>query len=152
MNYTLEDAQDSPRLMGNLEFIEKYEKIYIKYIHCRVHGMTPVRSLRRSFGEDFADLDALKRTHYIENNEYYDEKFKEILTKTPIDKLWNEKKSVHLLLTIANDTNDRNSTRLKAAQELNVLCGITITDKNGNTRKSTLADFYSSLDGKEESR
>ncbi|WP_217478297.1 hypothetical protein, partial [Staphylococcus aureus] len=59
--------------------------------------------------------------------------------------LWNPKTALHELLQMVRDPTVKDSSRLSAIKELNVLAEITFVDESGKTRVGRgLADFYAS--------
>lgn len=141
-----EIAIERPAYMGTKAYSENNEQLFIEYAKLRVHGIHPSIAFRRVWGEEFWDSFSQARIYAVESTEIYIHNFRSILLATPIKELWNDKLSVHKLLSIANNVFDKGSTQLRAIQELNVLVGITIVDENGKTRKgSSMSDFYTDI-------
>lgn len=143
-------AAPAPKQMATETWCNNNKESVDEYIRQRVHGMQPLKALRRVFGEEYYDSNSSTRVHSLESTEYYKENFAAQLKAVQIDELWNEKLSVHKMLVIVNDDLEKGSTRLRAIQELNILIGITIVDENGKTRKgSSMADFYATMKTKQ---
>jgi len=135
-----------PDHFGDEEFaLDKQNKKYFDlYIEYRVRGYHPHVAFRRVFGSDYMDSNAPQRIEMTEHNPYYRERFKERLKEIKIEELWETKTSIHELLSMARNPFAKDTTRLNAMKELNVLVGITVVDESGKTRAGrSLADFYS---------
>jgi len=127
------------------KFIEQHKADYDLYIDHRVRGYHASIALRRVFGEVNADQNILKRIDAIESTPYYQNGFKQRLKEIAIEDLWNTKQSLHELLCLTRNPVYKESVRLNALKELNVMCGIIVVDETGKSRKGTsLADFYGS--------
>lgn len=145
-NKSNEMALESPNYMATESYAESNADLIIAYAKLRVHGIHASVAFRRLWGEEFWDSYSQARIYAIESTEVYIHNFRDILLKTPIQELWNDKLSVHKLLSLANNIFEKGSTQLRAIQELNVLVGITIVDENGKTRKgSNMSDFYKDI-------
>lgn len=125
---------------ADLDFATLNSEAYDQYIEYRVRGHHPQTAFIRVFDED-------NRSHIIcemiEHNPYYKAQFAKRLKEIKIEELWNDKIAVHALLSAANNPFFKDSSRVAAIKELNVLIGVTVVDESGKTRAGrSLADFY----------
>lgn len=136
----------APYYFNDTKFAELNKELFDAYVELRVHGRHPHHSFRMVFGEDNVDQNVQKRIDHLESGEYYIAKFKERLEAIQTGDLWNDKIAVHEMLAIARDPYAKDSTRLNAMKELNILVGITVVDENGKTKLGgSLEDFYRSF-------
>lgn len=129
------------------EFISDNQSFFDDYIDLRIQGYDPREAFMRVFGSDYYPSPEMgyKRTSDIEASDYYRTTFNEKLRAANPDDLWNVKTSIHEMLSIVRSFMVKDSVRLNAIKELNVLCAITIVDEKGNTKAGrSLADFYAS--------
>lgn len=150
--YSLEDAQENPRIMASDRFSLIFAEEYQMYARLKLSGMLPSIAFRRVF-PDYLSVDnhATARIYALESSDLFNEYYKNILMNTPIRELWNERLAVHRLLTIAQNPFEKGSTQVNAVKELNVLVGITIIDEGGKSRRgASMEDFYRSLSSDEE--
>jgi hypothetical protein len=134
------------------EFIEDNRSLYDQYIKLRVHGHPAHQSFIRVFGAEFWEgpQQGYNRIQAMEYTPYFQTQFDKVLEATPVSELWNAKKAINGLLTLANDPMVRDSTRLKAQDNLSLLAGIVVVDENGKTKAGrSLADFYAGIAGPE---
>lgn len=67
--------------------------------------------------------------------------------KARVSKVWGAGKAVMALYDLTQDPAVRDSVRLNAIKELNVIAGITIVDENGNTKRAEeMAGLLARLD------
>lgn len=145
-----DDDEDSaaylmqPYEFANETFALNNLAIFDEYIELRIKGASSAVAFRISFGEEFVqDNNVTARIYAVEKNPYFKANFETKLQSTPIDKLWNPKLSVNMLLSIAVDKFAKDTARLSAIKELNILTNIVIIDENGKTKAGRgLADFY----------
>lgn len=126
-------------------FAELNADVYAAYIELRIRGYPEEHSFCIAFPAEFTDRDQFRhhRVRCVEFNPYTVAKLNERLIEVRSATLWNEKISLHELLSLVRDKSILGATRLQAMKELNVMCDITITDENGKTRKGRkLEDFY----------
>jgi hypothetical protein len=130
------------KTFADLDFAELNSEAFDAYIEYRVKGQHAQSAFVRVFGED---------THshiiceYIEHNPYYHRQFKKRLKEIKVEELWNDKMAISELLATARNPYFKDSTRLNAIKELNILIGITVVDENGKTKQGrSLSDFYGS--------
>lgn len=122
------------------DFAELNHEAFDAYIEYRVKGHHASVAYRRVFDEH---SQAHLITEYIEHNPYYKAKFAQRLKDLKASDLWDEKIAVHELLSTARNPFFKDSTRLQAMKELNILTNITIVDENGKTKAGRkLMDFY----------
>ncbi len=127
------------------DFIAVNEPFFDRYVDLRVHGYSSRTSFIKVFGLDhYPDpQQGYRRTSDIEETDWYRAAFEARLKTVTVAELWHTKSSIHELLAIVREDATRDSTRLNAIKELNVLVGITVVDENGKTKAGrTLADFY----------
>jgi hypothetical protein len=135
----------TPRMFGEEKFAELNKDHFDEYIEYRVRGYHASVAFARIFDEIQPQM-AQACTEFLEHNQYYQRQFKARLKEIQLDKLWGTKVSVHELLSMARNPFARDSTRLNAVKELNVMYGITIVDENGKTQRGKqLADFYATV-------
>lgn len=128
---------------GDQEFAELNHEWFDDYIKYRLHGYHSHVAFRRTFGEEH-----MRENHHIkieecEHNPYVRNKLERLLKEIRPSQLWDEKKAVHELLSLARNVFEKGNVRLGAIKELNVLLGITVQDERGNSRKGmSLDEFY----------
>jgi ASC-1-like (ASCH) protein len=133
----------APSEFGTIEFAADNKQHIKKYIEYRVHGYHPHVAFRRVFGEENMCSQSHVSIELLEHNEYYKEHFERRLKEIKIEDLWNTKTSIHELLSMTRNVFAKDTTRLNAMKELNVLVGITVVDENGKTKAGrSLDDFY----------
>lgn len=135
----------TPKMFGDEKFAELNKDHFDAYVEYRVRGYHASVAFTRIFDEVEPQL-AHYATEFLEHNPYYKRRFADRLAKIKLEEMWDTKVSVHELLAVARNPFAKDSTRLNAMKELNVMYGITIVDENGKTRMGKgLADFYASL-------
>lgn len=124
------------------EFARNNVEQFDAYIEYRVRGYHMSTAFNRVFGEH-------NKAHlcceYLEHNDYYHWKFKQRLNEVKASDLWDEKIAIHELLSTVRNPFFKDSTRLQAMKELNILTNIVIVDENGKTKSRTLAELYGEL-------
>lgn len=110
-----------------------------RYIVLRVIGHKALAALAYAFGPSYAHSPyAHTIIDLIETSDFYMSGFASGAAKR--DKmdspLWNAMAAARVLISIATDESAKRTERIAATKELNVLYGITIIDKDGNTRRS----------------
>lgn len=133
-----------PYEFGDPEFVAQNTELFDEYISLKIRGQTPLVAFRMAFGHEFAyDNETSVRIYAVERSLYFRENFDKRLQAATIDELWNPKIAVHALLSVVRDYTAKDSARLRAMQELNILTNIVIVDENGKTKAGrNLADFY----------
>ncbi len=142
MNTTVYD----PRDFADEQFAVEHAAVFDKYVQLRVMGTS----------RDLAVVEALEMVRLgintdnarhlafaFEQNPYVRRRFTKVLESKDVKvELWSERKAVHRLLEIIEDPCVRESTRLNAIVQLNVLCGYIQLD-DGMSRRigHSLADF-----------
>jgi hypothetical protein len=128
---------------GSIEFAELNKEYFAEYIQYRLHGYHPQVAFRRTFGDEQLQRDGHLKVEEIEHNPYVRQKLAALLKAVNIAELWDEKIAVHELINLARNVFAKDNTRLGAIKELNILCGITVTDEKGNTKRGmSLDEFY----------
>lgn len=125
------------------QFAELNKAYYDRYVEHRVRGYTAYQSMSKVFGLKAMSQVTFEIAEKLEANPYYIRRFDERLKAIKVEELWNVKTSLHELLCIARSPLSKDSTRLNAVKELNVMVGIVVVDENGKTKAGrTLEDFY----------
>lgn len=120
----------------NLQFVSEYAGY-------RAIGVNAERAFLRTFGTDYADLYLQARIEALEHNLIYRQVFIEQFAKVKIGDMWDVKMAAWEYLQLINNPFVKDSTRLSAIKEMNVLFGITVVDDNGRTRAGKgLKEFY----------
>ena len=140
----------SPYDIPPLEYAsEKFAKDNLEgfdeYIGFRIAGHSPSVAFCRAFRvpqEHNANNYTIACA--IEANPYIRRGIESALEKMDAKKVWTSSRAVWELMQLVVNQMNRESTRLAAIKELNVLAGITIIDPNGKTKIPTLQDFYAS--------
>ena len=144
----MSDFTDITDEFADPEFIEVNKPFFDKYVAMRVHGYDPKQAFLSVFGaKHFGESQhGYRRIDAIESTQYYTQTFAEKLKQEPVAELWCAKKAIHTLLANVRSPFVRDSTRLAALKELNVLVGIVVVDENGKTKAGrNLSDFYDSV-------
>jgi len=135
-----------PKMFGDVKFAEANSGIFDAYVEYRVRGYHAHVAFRRVFGEDYMDSVSHIRIEMTEHNPYFKEHFERRLKEIKVEALWDTKTSLHELLSMARNPFAKDSTRLNAMKELNILVGIVVVDENGKTKAGrSLDDFYKNL-------
>jgi hypothetical protein len=133
----------TPKMFGDVKFAELNADLFNAYAEYRVKGYHSHVAFRRVFGEDYMDPVSHVRIEMIEHNEYHKARFNKRLKEIKTEELWDAKVALNELLSMARNPFAKDSTRLNAMRELNILVGIVIVDENGKTKAGrSLADFY----------
>jgi hypothetical protein len=132
------------KMFGNPDFAELNAEHFDAYVEYRVHGYHSSVAFRRIFDE-YENIAHLA-VDYVEHNPYFRRQFEKRLAEIKMEELWGAKTAAHELLSVARNVFAKDSTRLNAMKELNVLFGITVVDENGKTRAGrSLGDFYADV-------
>lgn len=124
-------------------FAERNISIITEYADYRVLGWNPERAFCRVFGTAYADYFLEARIQALEHNVVYRKVFAAKFGATKLDDMFDAKTSVYELLSLVNNPFTKDTTRLTAIKELNIMFGITVIDENGKTRAGkTLSEFY----------
>ena len=135
-----------PAMFGDREFAELNKDKFDEYTEYRVHGIHCTVAFRRVFGEEYMDSVSHIRVELTEHNPYFREQFLRRLKAIKVEELWDAKSSLNELLGMAQNPFAKDSTRLNAMRELNIMVGIVIVDENGKTKAGrNLEDFYANL-------
>lgn len=147
MSYEDETAPAASE-MGKLGFALMNVELFDKYVKLRVHGIHSMTAFRNVFPIDWMDnSNGPSRVNNVEFNPYVISKLRDALAVINPAELWNPKISVHEMLSLARDPYAKDSSRLGAMKELNILLDITVVDENGKTKKGrSLDDFYTDME------
>jgi hypothetical protein len=133
------------------EFIALNKSFFDKYISLRVQGHDQRTAFLRVFGIEHLPQDAQgqqRRLEAIESTDYFNTHFNAALEAIKVSDMWNPKRALNELLCVVRGPYVKDSTKLNAIKELNIMVGIVIVDENGKTKAGrSLADFYDSVDG-----
>jgi hypothetical protein len=134
----------TPRDFASEQFALNNLSIYERYMDMRVQGHPSGRVFRILFGEAYVGDNLMQaRIYALENNPYYRREFPRKLEAIKIQDLWNPKVAVHELISLVRDPYAKESARLSAMKELNVITKIVIIDESGQSKPGrTLDDFY----------
>lgn len=111
----------------------KYKDAFDEYIRLRIEGYLPAHCLTYAFYRSPGDTTISHCIPHIERSAYVRQGIKARLTDMQLEQLWNRNVSIWEMLQIVRDPFARDSTRLNAIRELNVVAGITAIDPNGKT-------------------
>lgn len=140
------DTVATPSMFGDRDFAELNQEQFDAYVEYKVQGHHAHVAFRRVFGEMYMDSVSHVRIELTEHNPYVRERFAKRIREVKVSEVWNDKIAVNELLSMARNPFAKDSTRLNAMRELNVLIGITVIDENGKTKAGrNLNDFYDSL-------
>lgn len=124
----------------------EYKANFDVYVELRVRGIPRDLAVVEAFdmirlGVDMGNVRQLAFACDI--NQYVRIRFRQVLENKDIKKdLWSERTAVNKLLELVNDESVRDSVRLNAIVQLNVLCGYIQLDEAMSKRIGhTLADF-----------
>jgi len=132
-----------PFLFATEEFAIVHRDLFDQYIEYRIHGYHTSTAFKRVFGAENYDGNAHIRIENMEHNPYYKSRFAQRLNEVKTTELWNTKISLNELLSSARNPFAKDSVRLNAIKELNIMCGITVVDESGKTKAGrSLEDFY----------
>ena len=124
-------------------FIRQYRALVSDYLDLRILGVEPERAFLRCFGTDYYDQFITQRIEALEHNPAYRVEFAKRFGAQSVDQMFNLKVAVYEWLQLINSKATRDSSKVAALKELQVLYGMTVIDANGNTRAGkVLADFY----------
>lgn len=147
-----EDGIDKrpPFLFADESFAIVHKDLFDQFIEYRIHGYHSSVCFKRVFGAENYDSNAHMRIENLEHNPYYKRRFAQRLEEVKTSELWNTKISINELLSSARNPFAKDSVRLNAIKELNVMCGITVVDESGKTKAGrSLEDFYAMEAGKD---
>lgn len=140
----------TPEDFEQRRFAENNKQLFDEYIELVVRGVDHQSALRLTFGEAVAiDQFTWARIFALQRNPYYKTQFKRRLDSIEMNELWNPKLAVHNLVKLALDPGAKETARLNAMKELNLIIGITVVDENGTTKLGrNMDDFYTQLQAK----
>jgi hypothetical protein len=124
-------------------FIRLFRPLVSRYLDMRVMGKDSTSAFMQCFGTDYYDQHLRRRIEALEGNESFQNEFKKRLSVAKFEDLFDLKSAVHRWMGLLNDPDVRDTSKVAALKELQVLYGMTVIDENGNTRAGkSLADFY----------
>lgn len=130
-------------MFADPEFAASNKEAFDRYVEYRVRGYGAGQTMSKVFGAEPMQADTYQRSERLEANPYYLARFEQRLKEIKIEELWNTKTSLHELLSMARSPFAKDSTRLNAIKELNIMVGIIVIDENGKTKAGrSLEDFY----------
>lgn len=139
-------ADYEPWMFSDEQFVKLNWPLYQRYVKYKVEGWSEVKAFGYAFKLPF-DTTTIQRITHLESTDAYREEFQRQMDAMDPNKMWNRNISVHNLVRLINDPEGRDSTKLAAIKELNVMFAITIVDENGKTRAgASLEDFYKGME------
>jgi len=142
--YTLmpEDFEDHNFALNN-------SQLFDEFIDKCIRGYQELEAMRLVFGEETVDDGKfISRLYALKRNPYYKAHYEKRLAEIPLNELWNPRIAVQQLVQIARSS-EKDSARINAIKELNVVTGITVIDEAGNTKMGrSLDDFYAQVEQK----
>lgn len=141
------DSPPASAEMATLGFALTNAEAFDKYIKLRVHGMHSHFAFKNVFPLEWVGgSNGPDRVNAVEFNPYVISKLRDSIALANPAELWNPRISVHEMLCLARDPFAKDSSRLGAMKELNVMLNITVVDENGKTKAGrSLDDFYNDL-------
>ena len=134
-----EDFEDEQFALNN-------KPLFDKYINFVAKGVSDIVALRVVFGEDYMTDQVRQYIFALQRNPYYQKHFESVLLGIKVEDMWNQKFALHHLLRIVKDENAKETAKIMAIKELDILCGITTVDELGNTKIGrSMGDFYRSI-------
>jgi len=131
----------------NPEFIREYRPLFARYLDMRVAGKPARSAFLQCFGAGYFDQWFLGRIEALEGGEHFQAQLEKKRAEADLTKVFDLKDAVYGWLDIIHNPETRDSSRVAALKELQVLYGMTMIDANGNTRAGkVLADFYKESD------
>lgn len=141
-------AVQPPYVFRQEAFAQANIQIIAEYAGYRAIGVNAERAFLRTFGTDYADVRLSQRIDALEHNIIYRQVFIEQFAKVKLGDMWGVKMAAWEYLQLVNNPFVKDSTRLSAIKELNVMFNITMIDEQGRTRKGQgLKEFYDSVKG-----
>lgn len=134
-----------PSFVASDEFSEGWPELIDRYIECRIDGLSREESIMDA-------LDMIKQGARLHNckelalaaeaSPRYKQTFKARLKAVKPETMWDINRAVSELLKLVLNENVRDTTRLSAIRELNVIFGITVVEDGLTKAGMSLADFY----------
>lgn len=122
------------------DFAIQNREAFDAFIDYWVDGLHPQEAFVRLFGED---QNSHAKCQLMLHNPYAQREFFKRLSEKKVAEMWDEKRAVQQFKAFMQNPFFKDSTRLQALKELNVLMGITEVDDAGRTRKvPTMEDMY----------
>jgi hypothetical protein len=141
------DSPPAAAEMAALSFALTNTEAFDKYIKLRVYGMHSHWAFKNVFPLEWVNgSEGPSRVNAVEFNPYVISKLRDAIAAANPNELWNPRISIHEMLSLARDPFAKDSSRLGAMKELNVMLNITVVDENGKTKAGrSLADFYNDV-------
>lgn len=138
---TPEDFEDRDFALSNKAMFDEFIMLVVK-------GAAVNVAFKMVFPRDIcASAEVHLYLWAIQRNPYYKHHMPLQLKAVKADDLWSPRQAIHQLLCIVKDSTARESARIKAIQELNIIYGITVVDEAGNTKLGrSMDDFYKGMD------
>lgn len=150
------DADEDDDFFADPEMFDRdsmraiYPRQFNKYIDLRVMGIRSDIAFTYCFpkySQPHDKMVARQRIAFLEASNWFIDTFNAQLAAAKVEVMWNPNKAVNRFLSVLEDPDSKDSARIAAAKELNVLAGITTIDDAGRTRKArTLEDFYADME------
>ncbi len=134
----------TPEQYNSARFAADNHAEFLQFAELRIQGHHRQIAFKRVFApyED-NDVQSHLKADAVEFNPYYEALYKKTLETTTIARLWNTKVSITETLNIVRSPFAKETAKLGAIKELNVLVGITVVDENGKTKAgASLENFY----------
>lgn len=129
------------------DWAERFSDPFDDFIELRIKGVDKEVAIITAFemikyGARLHNVNELSVA--AESNPYFRKRFEPRLKDKNPNDLWDGNKALHALLKLVQSESVRDSTRLNAIKELNILLGITELDEKGQTKliDKSLAEFY----------
>lgn len=129
-------------------FAENNKALFDEYIDLLILGNDERAAFALVFGHEMvSDNLGHLRILCTKRNPYFKSRFKRRLEEMPLSDMWSVKRTVHSLLRLVYDPDCKDSAKLNAIRELNVIYGITMIDEHGNSKLGrSMDDFYGKLE------
>jgi hypothetical protein len=129
------------------QYAMRNEKAFADYVELRLHGVHSHTAFRRIFPATWINRNEgtawMALAVAVDYNPWVTARLRDRIAETEAKDLWNPKIAVHELVSLTRDPFAKDTSRLGAMKELNVLLNITIVDENGKTRAGRrFEDFY----------
>jgi hypothetical protein len=137
----------NPSLFADPDFAEECAPCFDYFIDQLAKGVSKDIAIIDAFmmiRKNVSLANAYELAVAAECNPYVKERFDKVLAAKKPTELWSVNKSLHSLLRLVNDRRTRDSAKIQAIKELNVMAGITMVDEFGKTHGTgnSLSDFY----------
>lgn len=143
----------TPDDFENEHFALNNKGMFDEFIALTVRGVDEYQAMRLVFGDNvMGDQQGVARIYGLKRNPYYKREFPKQLDSVPLGEMWNPRIAIHQLVKLVRNEMAKDTARLAAIKELNVMTGITVMDEAGNTKMGrSLDDFYTKVADQAES-